>query len=308
MLQCSINKEYIMENDTKSTPAAYASEAASTLASWARQGMESFVATQKILLDLAAQQNSLTLGFVRERVNFSPLRPLTGMVEIAGQTLANFVAAQKILLDLAAEENALMQTGVKEALNLSGRPAAMTDAISEGVNALVAMQKKYLDMVNHQSQAVVEAIKEGKPFEGKNLAEITRESVDNFVHTQKKFLDLVTDVTRAEANGKAPKITKAARVKVTELAKEGMDKFVDSQKKLLDLATHEIEGAIKTAQEIVRPSPEPSTSLGEFARKGVENFVNAQKSLLDVAVKPFLPPPAHAHTHTPAHAHAGRKK
>src|ERR1022692_1693408 len=152
MLQCSITKEYIMENDTKSSPAAYASEAASTLADWARQGMESFVATQKILLDLAAQQNSLTLGFVRERVNFSPLRPLTGMVEIAGQSLANFVAAQKILLDLAADENALMQTGVKEGLGLSGRPAAMTDAIRDGVHAFVAMQKKYLDMVNRSEE------------------------------------------------------------------------------------------------------------------------------------------------------------
>src|ERR1022692_4443509 len=171
MLQCSITKEYIMENERKSITAAQTSEPASTLAHWARQGMESFVATQKILLDLAAQQNSLTLGFVRERVNFSPLRPLTGMVDMAGQSMANVVAAQ----------NALMQTGVKEGLGLSGMPAAMTDAIREGVNAFVAMQKKFLDMVNQQSQAAVEAIKEGKPFEGKDLAEITRESVENFV-------------------------------------------------------------------------------------------------------------------------------
>ena len=155
-----------------------------------------------------------------------------------------------------------------------------------------------------QSQAAVEAIKEGKPFEGKSLAEVTRLSVENFVHTQKKFLDLVTDVTRPETNGKAHKAVKTA--KMTELAKEGMDKFVDSQKKLLDLATRQIEGAMHTAQEIVRPSPEPSTSVGDFARKGVENFINAQKSLLDVAMKPFLPPPPH--THTPAHAHAGRRK
>jgi HPt (histidine-containing phosphotransfer) domain-containing protein len=197
-----------------------------------------------------------------------------------------------------------MQTGVKEGLGLSGLPAAMTDAIREGVNAFVAMQKKFLDMVNQQSQAAVEAIKEGKPFEGKSLAEVTRLSVENFVHTQKKFLDLVTDVTRPETNGKAHKAVKTA--KMTELAKEGMDKFVDSQKKLLDLATRQIEGAMHTAQEIVRPSPEPSTSVGDFARKGVENFINAQKSLLDVAMKPFLPPPPH--THTPAHAHAGRRK
>ena len=71
-----------MENSTKSTATP---SLAATLAHWARQGMESFVATQKILLDLTAQQNSLALGFVRERVNFSPLRPLTAMVDLAGQ-------------------------------------------------------------------------------------------------------------------------------------------------------------------------------------------------------------------------------
>src|SRR5579871_2750531 len=204
MLQCSISKELNMEIDTK-TIAAVPGAVASTLASWARQGMESFVATQKILLDLTAQQNSLALGFVRERINFSPLRPLTGLVELTGQSIANFVAAQKILLDLAASENALVQTGVKEGLGLSGVPAALTDAMRDGVNAFVAMQKKFLDMVDVQSRAAVDAIKEGKPFEGKDLADVAREGVENFVHTQKKFLDLVTEVTRTETDGKARK-------------------------------------------------------------------------------------------------------
>jgi Asp-tRNA(Asn)/Glu-tRNA(Gln) amidotransferase C subunit len=300
-------KEHIMENNGKSTVGAKMNGAASTLAHWARQGLESFVATQKILLDLTAQQNSLALGFVRERVNFSPLRPLTGMVDLAGQAMANFVAAQKILLDLAAEENALMLYGVRDGLGLTGTAAAMTDAMREGVQEFVHMQKKYLDMVGKQSQAAVAVITEGKPFEGKNLAEITRESVENFVHTQKKFLDLVTEVTHAETNGKkGPKAHKPeARKKIAELAKQGMEKFVESQKELLDLATKQIEGTMKTTQEMIRPSPEPSTTLGDFARRGVENFINAQKSLLDVAAKPFMPPPPHV----PAHAHAaGRRK
>jgi hypothetical protein len=62
---------------------------------------------------------------------------------------------------------------------------------------------------------------------------------------------------------------------------------------------------VKTAKEMVKPSPEPSTTLGEFTRRGVENLVNAQKSLLDVAMKPFLPAPPPL---APAHAHAGRRK
>jgi hypothetical protein len=267
--------------------------------------MESFVATQKILLDLTAQQNSLALGFVRERVNFSPLRPLTAMVDLAGQGIANFVAAQKILLDLAAEENSLMCQGVKDGMGLTGTPAAITDAVGEAVTTFVGMQKKYLQMVEEQSHAVVAAIKDGTPYEGKNLGEVAREGLANFVHTQKRFLDLLTDVTRVDADGKGHKGIKAAdRRKLVALAKDGMDKLVDSQKKLLEVATRQIDGGVGTFKEMVRSSPEPSTTLGESMRRGVENLIQAQKSLLDVAMKPFLPPPPH----TPAHARAGRRK
>jgi hypothetical protein len=302
MLQCSI-KEYIMENGKKSTTVAVTVSPASTLAGWARQGLESFVATQKILLDLAAQQNSLALGFVRERMNFSPLRPLTAIVDLAGQGLANFVAAQKILLDLAAEENGLMLQGVRDGLGLTGTPALMTDAIREGVDEFVGMQKKFLDMVDAQAQAAVGVITEGKPYEGKSVAEVTRQGLENFVHTQKKFLELVTDAANYGKGGQKA-LKPVAHRKVSTTVQEGVDKFVDAQKKLLDVAAKQIEGAMKTTEEMMRPSPEPSTTVGEFARRGVENFINAQKSLLDVAMKPFIPPPPH----TPAHAHSGRHK
>jgi hypothetical protein len=64
----------IMENNAKTTAAAHAPASRLPLANWVRQGMETFVASQKILLDLAAQQNSLAIGFVRERLAFSPLK------------------------------------------------------------------------------------------------------------------------------------------------------------------------------------------------------------------------------------------
>ena len=68
------------------------------------------------------------------------------------------------------------------------------------------------------------------------------------------------------------------------------------------------EEALKTAREVVKPSPEPSTTLVEFARRGGENFIHAQKALLDVALKPFTPPPAHSATHTPHHARPAARR
>src|ERR1039458_10522327 len=89
MLQCSMRRSTIMTDTSKSIPTSNA--ALSLLAAWARQGAESFAATQKILLDLAAQQNSLDLGFVRERVSDLPFGPVSGLVEFAGQGAANFI-------------------------------------------------------------------------------------------------------------------------------------------------------------------------------------------------------------------------
>ena len=240
---------------------------------------------------------------MRERINFSPLRPLTGIIDLAGQGLANFVAAQKILLDLVAEENGLVMQGVRDGLGLTGTPALMTDAIREGVDEFVGMQKKFLDLVDTQAKAAVGSITEGKPYEGKSMAEVTRQGLENFVHTQQKFLELVTEAAGA-GKGSQKALKPAPHRKVSATVQESVDKFVDAQKKLLDVAAAQIEGAMKTAETMIRPSAEPSTTVGEVARRGFENFVNAQKSLLDVAMKPFLPPP----THTPATAHTGGRR
>src|ERR1039458_6040541 len=139
MLQCSMRRSTIMTDTSKSIPTSNA--ALSLLAAWARQGAESFAATQKILLDLAAQQNSLALGFVRERVSDLPFGPVSGLVEFAGQGAANFIATQKILLDLAVQENAIVLLGAKDGLGLTGPGAALADIVHGGVDAFVAMQR-----------------------------------------------------------------------------------------------------------------------------------------------------------------------
>jgi hypothetical protein len=293
-----------MENHPKTATPTHAPAPAFPLAQWARHGMETFVASQKILLDLAAQQNSLAIGFVRERLAFSPFKPITGIMELAGHGLSNFIAAHKILLDLAAEENALFLQSVRDGLNLSGTPAILTDTMREGVQEFVDMQKKFLKLVEDQSMAAVEALKEGKPYEGKKLGEVTREGLENFVHTQKRFLDLV-----AEAAGYNGRTHKFARRKVSAMAKEGVDKFVEAQKDLLDVAARQIEATMKAAGEIMQPPVEPSTSLTDIARRSMDNFIHAQKSLLDVVTKPFLGPPmAHAHAHAHAGGRAAHKK
>jgi len=268
---------------------AQASSPAGWLAGWARQGIESFVAAQKILLDLTAHENSLVIGAIRERLNLTNVRPTTAMVQFADKGVENLTAAGKILLDLAAGETALVAEGVQDAFPLPAPAGSVANMIRHRVDTMVDMEKHLLDAVAEQTHAAAESYGEGHGLRaGVQIAELARRGIVDFVDTEKKFLDLAAE--EVTAAGKAEKnVRKGSRDRskvLTELAKEGVEKYIDAQKKLLNLAIHELEAAAKPAAEAIA---EERTSLAELTEKSVHNFVTAQKSLMDLAIKPMRP-------------------
>jgi len=263
---------------------------ASHVAGWARQGIESFVAAQKILLDLAAQENALVIGMVREQLSKPVFRPDLAVVKIADKGVENITAAGKILLDFAAGETALVADGVKEWLRLPAAVRAVTDVVRHRVDAFIDLQKHLLDAAAKQTHEAAESYREGKGWTvGASVAELARQGIEAFVETEKKFLNLVAqEVTTATKGGKDGHPPARDRFKVlTELARESVEKYVDAQKKLLDLAIEQMESTGKAAGErleVVRK--EARASWGELTEKSVKNLVTAQKSLMDLAIKP----------------------
>jgi len=75
-----------------------ASPPGNPLMGWARQGIESFVAAQRILLDLAAQENALLVGMVRENLGKPISRPGATLAGLADMGVKNATSAGKILL------------------------------------------------------------------------------------------------------------------------------------------------------------------------------------------------------------------
>src|SRR6202008_4797360 len=95
----------------------------------------------------------------------------------------------------------------------------------------------FLTIAAKQADSWVDATKAGKPFEAITLAELARDAMENFVRSQKKFLDVV-----AEAASNAVEGTTEGREKkteLTELARESAEAFIDAQKKLLDVAAQQ---------------------------------------------------------------------
>ena len=174
--------------------------------------------------------------------------------------------------------------------------------MSRGVDNFIDMQQHFLTLAAKQTDEWIDSTKTGKPFDGKSLAELAREAMDNFVRSQKKFLDVLaeeTAVATGETNGDTRKPGK--KTELAELARQGAEAFIDAQKKLLDVASQQVAVELKAANKAVEiVNPFQSQVLADLTRQTVDTFVTAQKALLDMVARPPHKPQAEKPTRKPA--------
>ena len=281
----------------------------SMLAGWLRQGTESFFTSQRILMDLVARQNAHTFSAFQERLGEARKIASTAVTEMAGEGISNFIAAQRVLLNLAQRENEIFTTVVKERIGGPPPVAAVTDLFSRGVDTVIGMQQHFLTLAARQADEWIDATKSGAPFEGIHLTALARESMETFVRSQKKFLDVLAEetahATGKETNGKAHA---AKKTELTELARQSAEAYIDAQKKLLDVAAQQLKVNAKTAREAVGAmNLLPVETLGQLARHTVEGLVESEQELLNAVIKPPRQAPT-AHAAPKAHAAAAKPK
>ena len=260
----------------------------SMLAGWLKQGTESFFASQRIL-DLAMRQNAHTISAFQGRLTEARHIAGTAVTEMAGEGISNFIAAQRVLLNLAQREHEILTTVVKERIGGPAPVAALTDLFSRGVDTVIGMKQHLLTLAARQTNEWTDATKSGEPFEGLQLTALARESMETFVRSQKKFLDVLAEETAhaigKETNGKAHPAAK--KTELTELARQSAEAYIDAQKKLLDVATQQLKVNAKTAREAIGAmNPLPVETLGELLKHTVAGLVESGQELLDVMAKP----------------------
>ncbi len=277
----------------------------SMLAGWLRQGTESFFASQRILMDLVMRQNAQTIGAFQERLVEARNVARTAATEMAGEGISNFIAAERVLLNLAQRQNEIVSTVVKERAAKSAPVTAMTELFSRGIDTVIGMQQHFLTLAARQADEWIDSAKSGEPFEGLHLTAMARESMENFVRNQKKFLDVLAEQT-AHATGKGSNGKAAAKkTELTELARQSAEAYIDAQKKLLDVATQQLKVNAKTAGETLDAlNPISAKTLGDWARQTVDGLVESQQAILDLVVKT----PKGAKAHEPPKAKAARKR
>jgi len=259
------------------------------LSGWAQQGVQSFFATQRILLDLAMRQNASVMHALRQQLSDPHHSPTALLSEMAGEGMTNFIEGQKVLLELGQQQNEILMSGVKERVGDWPGAEAMTDLLKRSVETFIHMQKEFLKIAGKQTHTRVEAAKNGKPYPGDELLKLAREGMDNFIDAQKKFLDVIAEETAKATGGKhangAGKKTK--HTELSELARQATESFIEAQKKLVDVAGRQVNAGVKTAgktMELLQPFP--FLPLSELTREAVKSYVDAQKALMEVVVKP----------------------
>lgn len=273
-----------------STTQARPSSFVSLLSGWVQQGMESFFATQRILMDVAMRQNANTIKTIRESLSDPEHSPVPILTELAVEGTANFIEAQRILLDLAQKESEIIMNGVKERVVGSNTATAMTDLVRRSIDTFVDMQQEFLTIANKQAQGWLHDAKAGKPYNRERMVELAREGMENFVHAQKKFLDVIAEETGKATADKEDKTGKTAKkTEISKLARESSQAMIDAQKKLLDIAAQQMNVNLQMAGRAGDMASPFRLPIAKLTGDGVKNFVDAEKALIDTMMKRGVP-------------------
>ena len=271
----------------------------SILSGWAQQGVQSFFATQRILLDLAMRQNANIMHALRQQLTDPHHSPTAILSEVAGEGMSNFIEGQKVLLELGKKQHEILMNGVQERVGNWPGAQVTTDLLRRSVETFIEMQEEILKIAGKQTHTWVEAAKAGKPYETEHVLGLAREGMELFVKAQKQFLDVIAQET-AKVTGakKVDGIKKIKHSDLSELGRQATEAFIEAQKRLVEIAGKQMNANVKTAGkglELLRPFP--FLPFAELTREGVKSYVDAQKALMDVMVKPVG---EHKHPEKPA--------
>jgi hypothetical protein len=265
------------------------SPAFSLLSGWAQQGVQTFFATQRILLDLAMRQNANVMHVLRQQLSDPHHSPAAILSGLAGEGMSNFLEGQKVLLDLGKQQNELLMNGVKERVGDCPRRHAAVDLLRRSVETFIQMQEEFVKMAAKQTHTWAAAAGANKPYQPEHLVDLAREGMDNFVKAQKRFLDIIAEESSKALRGKPTNgVKKMKKTELSEIARKATESFIEAQKRLVDLAGQQMNANVKTAGKTLNLlQPLPFLPLGELAREAVKSYVDAQRALLDVIAKPL---------------------
>ena len=126
---------------------------------WAKQVVENLVEAEKKWIELASEQNALTMKAIRQGVEFYRAAPNPGMADWARQGVESLLEAQKKWVESATQQrNQFFQTQQAQQedteANVTATNKTVTDYAQQQVESLVEARKRWLDYASQQNAQV----------------------------------------------------------------------------------------------------------------------------------------------------------
>jgi len=248
----------------------------SVFADTVRQGEDTFASAQKMFLDIAAQQNTMLMGFVEQSLG-NGVTP--EIIDLARRTTQTFLQSQTMTLDLAVEQT---QLGIGLLKGMAGNSAGSLniefwDMLEKGAITFAAAQKRLLEYAGQQADAMMKAGREGSATSNplSQMAGLAQQAAQAL--SPKEFLDLLTKAQQQPQRlFKDPPSADPAE-HFLNLERQRFEDYLDLQLKLSEQAARLMDDWTRAWQ--TASAWQPSITFEDLARQGVEAFVKAQSEI-----------------------------
>ncbi len=166
---------------------------------WTKQVVENLVEAEKKWIELASEQNALTLKALQKGQEFYKNAPNPEVGEWAKQGVESFLEIQKKWTETLNQQRDQFLAQVKQALpfDVNTDPAAATKALTDygrqQAEMLIDTQKRWLDQATQQNTQILEGVRKafGLPESPltKTINDWANQTVNNYVEMQKRYLN-----------------------------------------------------------------------------------------------------------------------
>jgi uncharacterized protein YeaO (DUF488 family) len=166
---------------------------------WTKQVVENLVDAEKKWIELASEQNALTLKALQKGQEFYKKAPTPEVGQWAKQGLESFLEIQKKWTETVTQQRDQFLEQLKQAFpfdvstDSATATKALTDYGKQQAEMLIDAQKRWLDQATKQNIQILEGVRKafGLPESPltKTINDWAHQTVNNYVEMQKHYLN-----------------------------------------------------------------------------------------------------------------------
>jgi hypothetical protein len=219
------------------------------------EGTSSFTEAQKILLNLAHQENEIIMNGGKEQIAGSPRAE--AMADLVRRSLDTFIKMQQEFLTTTSKQTLNWLEAAKAGKGYQN--LHLIDLAREGMETFVQSQKKFLDVVAQETVKATSGKPDhhAKPVKKTELSKLAGEATNSFIDAQKRLLDVMgqqMNVNLKAATRTMELLAPSKLLPVANIAGEGVKSIVAAEKALIESMVKPRSGPHVVGRTERRPS------------------------------------------------------